>query len=262
MKINRAADHLMSLNACMEAFLNKGPYRLLLVEGEVPRQRTIRYETDPLPDDVSLIIGDCIHNMRASLDHVATEVLRRHNGNTKLLYFPFDTTRDGVTQKDSFKGLMTVAPQLHDAILDQVRPIRDDNYQLSAMNKADNIDKHNLLIAILAIIRVTGVRAVDENDNWIWDVPVEFGAGTTFNFAHFYMPAKIISKGKATFRFNFARGTYFDGRSIFPALANLIEMIQKAIVDLEAAYFGLPKRRDGEGSVVHRCPHTLNRDDD
>ena len=119
-----------------------------------------------------------------------------------------------------------------------------------------------MLIPVLGITKVTGVSAVDENGNGIYNMAIEFGADTTFNLAHFYMPAKITDKGKSTFRFNFARGTYFDGRSIFPALANLVEMIQKAIVDLETAYFGLPKSDTEEAQCVHRCPHTLNCDDD
>lgn len=238
MKINRAVDHLSSLHACMEAFLKESPYRLWIEEDGTTRRHTIRYATDPLPENVALIIGDCIHNMRASLDHIATEIVRRHNGSTKFLVFPFNETRDLVEGMDSFKRIMKVAPQLHDAILNQVRSIKSDNYLLWAMNKADNIDKHNLLIPVLGITKAVGIAAEDENGNFIEDLDLEFGADSVYNLAEYHTPCRITNKGRAIFRFNFAKDTYLDGHPIFQVLQKLIVMTQNAVVALEDAYFG------------------------
>ena len=85
-----------------------------------------------------------------------------------------------------------------------------------------------MLIPVLGITKITGVSAVDENGNSIYNMTIEFGADTTFNLAHFYMPAKITDK-EGDIPVQFRKRNLLRWTLHIPLhLANLVEIIEKA----------------------------------
>lgn len=96
MKIGRAEFHINSL----QKLINKIPidsYKLKIErvidrEGETAGQATYvtKLESDPLPDETSLIFGDVVLNLRAAIDHCYAESIGAH-GSEGYVKFPIAT---------------------------------------------------------------------------------------------------------------------------------------------------------------------------
>jgi hypothetical protein len=90
LKIKRADQHIDELNAELTAFV-KTDFCEFFVEPDPASKRPILkfHQTVPTPESIPLIIGDILHNLRTSLDYVASEIVRRANGPTRYIKFPF-----------------------------------------------------------------------------------------------------------------------------------------------------------------------------
>ena len=74
-KLERAREHLVTLNGAVSAFLERNPYELIEEHRRGGRELIIKvrvHETPPLA--WSGVIGDCVQNMRAALEYLAWEL--------------------------------------------------------------------------------------------------------------------------------------------------------------------------------------------
>ena len=83
-KIGRAEMHLRCLETLIDEFVGTNPYRLALKP--VP-QRELQpgfqlfvESADPVPEDIGLVAGDFLTNLRASLDYLAWELVKANGG--------------------------------------------------------------------------------------------------------------------------------------------------------------------------------------
>jgi hypothetical protein len=97
LKLGRAQEHLDQLDTQIRAWIDSEPYgivdepdpdpipqKLLIQQGYYGRFRITR--VDPISDAIGLLIGDCLFNLRSSLDNLAyrlaeVAVRRRHGRN-------------------------------------------------------------------------------------------------------------------------------------------------------------------------------------
>jgi hypothetical protein len=79
-KLTRARKHIEELRAAIAAFFATQPYEIMQEEdtstGDLIYRLRIHHE---VPDDWSLIVGDILHNMRSSLDHLAWRLVELNN---------------------------------------------------------------------------------------------------------------------------------------------------------------------------------------
>ena len=146
-KLHRAEHHLKELSDLVEKFIASGPYEIIT---ELNAQGTHRIFSVRLLKDVPLeipvMIGDVLHNLRSSLDHLACHLVEIGPGpRAKRVYFPiFQSVVDYEAGKISKIGGIT--RQAMDAV-DTVQPYKLGNgwplWNLQVMN---NQDKHRLLI--------------------------------------------------------------------------------------------------------------------
>jgi hypothetical protein len=82
LKLDRANQHLMDLRAAVTSFTELEPHGVEIKPQSEPSKYAIRgiYERNP-PDRLSVLIGDCVHNLRSALDHVVWG-LSMHYSNT------------------------------------------------------------------------------------------------------------------------------------------------------------------------------------
>jgi hypothetical protein len=78
-KLYRAFDHLNRLEQDMDAWIKEHPVGVTdQLDPKTGQQAiTVAHLADP-PDRFSLGLGDCIHNMRSSLDHLVFELTDKH----------------------------------------------------------------------------------------------------------------------------------------------------------------------------------------
>jgi hypothetical protein len=79
LKLERAVQHLKSLEADIKQWLGEHPYFVVSKFDPERGEHSvwIRPEGDP-PAELSLIIGDCLHNLRSALDSLAYDLARTY----------------------------------------------------------------------------------------------------------------------------------------------------------------------------------------
>lgn len=127
---------------------------------------------DP-PPIIGLLIGDCVHNLRAALDHivyalVTTNPFRPPNTPNRSTMFPIRDTREGYRhQVDKLKRLAGV-PDPAAALVDTLQPYHTREkgldhtaHPLFVLDALENIDKHRRLTLASAVWRHAHVSLRD-----------------------------------------------------------------------------------------------------
>jgi hypothetical protein len=91
LKIDRANEHIANLKATLAGFLKTNFYRLHVEKDPCDGANKLKFEViNSIPREVSLIIGDAIHNLRAALDHATYEMITLAGTvPSKWVRFPF-----------------------------------------------------------------------------------------------------------------------------------------------------------------------------
>jgi hypothetical protein len=81
LKIARARKHRAELDIAAGAYLRTGPYRLDESPGEHEHTTDITFRiVEPVPPELSVMVGDVLHNLRSALDAFAFELACSHFG--------------------------------------------------------------------------------------------------------------------------------------------------------------------------------------
>jgi hypothetical protein len=150
-KLERAERHIYDLDERWDIF-RKEAYRVEFRNDESTGARTY-YLAQALDPDIefSTIIGDAVHNLRSSLDHLAYHVMSISPGITdkdlKRTHFPIaeDVNKYQTEQRGQIERMR------QDAIktIDDIEPYGGGAGQiLWHLHSLDIIDKHKLLIAV------------------------------------------------------------------------------------------------------------------
>ena len=150
-KVERAKKHIRDLNDAIAVFMAAKPYKVEAKRD--PETRTPIYyvaEVQPVPQEISIVFGDAIQNLRAALDHLAYQLFlvgtAGSAGVGKHVYFPI--ARDaGQYKKDSAGRVVGMRQDAIDEI-DALEPYDGgkgkDFWLLHCLN---NTDKHRALVA-------------------------------------------------------------------------------------------------------------------
>ena len=167
-KLNRAQKHFDEVDAAVESTLgaekkreDAPPYKY-----EPRRCELSVFCPKPGPVDPALpvAIGDCIHNLRSALDHLAFQLAVLNNKASeaeKKISFPVCLTRK---EFDSFVG-KKLAPFIDGKALAEIEELQPYNTGavhdadvLWVISQLDIIDKHRLLVVIARHLRPIGVK--------------------------------------------------------------------------------------------------------
>jgi hypothetical protein len=141
------------LTAAIDAYHAKDPYVARLELGDGGREYILRsYFTHEPPEELPVIIGDCLQNMRMSLEHLvwalARQELGRDPGHT---LFPICKTREDFEGRGK-KGIKHL-PEKARLVIGSLQPYimnsKDpESSPLSQLNEYANIDRHRQLSVI------------------------------------------------------------------------------------------------------------------
>lgn len=153
-KRNWAEHHLKLIEACIGDFINSDPCPII-TDGDPKRgiyhARLVYPKKLPFRI-LSLMIGDCVHNMRAALDYMAWELAGADIADTETM-FPIFESPDGF-KKRGLKRIKHLPTDAQTAI-ERLQPY-NTRYgghllALDAINKIDATDKHKILTVAVAI---------------------------------------------------------------------------------------------------------------
>lgn len=143
MKIERAKGFIKELQAEFDRYRCDHPYSVHFVVGSDPPQIEVSWKaTGLLP---GAILGDVIHNLRTSLDLMASELARITSGSDKGVYFPFANTASDIPEMISRSNFDRCGPDAI-GILETLKPYKGGNDELRAIHDLDIGDKHRALI--------------------------------------------------------------------------------------------------------------------
>lgn len=146
-KIERAKHHISDLEAAISSFLALSPYAL--TPEYYAEQNVTAYFLDtfsPVPDEISLLIGDAAHNLRTALDFLAYALARNANPTTTLNHIYFPISKSFSHYKAELPGKTKgIAQESVDAIT-AIQPYGGGNDDLWGLHLLDIIDKHKLLV--------------------------------------------------------------------------------------------------------------------
>jgi hypothetical protein len=148
LKLDRAKSHLDDLVEAIKRFYETDPYDGVVKDNpETQRREFTVTQADPLPDELALISGDVIHNLRSALDHLIWQLIIANGGKpNENAAFPiwrseskFKSSRPGYA-----KGVSKQALDL----LYGLKPYKGGNDALWRIHKLDIVDKHRLLLTV------------------------------------------------------------------------------------------------------------------
>lgn len=230
LKLERAEHHIHKLELIFNQW-TKANIKALRATKHKGR-RTIG---KPLPRHTPTVLGDALHNLRASLDH-AYCVLTEANGGqvTRHTKFPFHSNRtDCAASINGLKPETSPSRVVLDFILDTIQPYQGgDGADLYGLHNLDIADKHTNLIAADYTFKNTEFKY--GNLTFIGGTFVSIG-GKAEGIFEFPTGENFQYHGnpETAFKITIQEGQPFEGRDILDTLKALQISVTNCIEALE-----------------------------
>lgn len=243
LKAERAEHHIRHLDEIFRHFIRVNTRHLTRTDKRDPRLP----RASDLPRHTKTVLGDAVHNLRASLDHAWCELIRA-NGGTPInkSYFPFHKDRQAA--KGSIKGhepfgaVPSVA--VITTILDDIQPYEGGKGNLYGLHVLDRTDKHSGLIPALRLMRVGTMHVHNESGELaqIWNdltiISPDGYKGDFIGIAEGWTATVHNANKKPAFDICFADGQPFEGESILETITSLCSLVNAALDKLEGVAKG------------------------
>ncbi len=171
-----------------------------------------------VPFDLSVIIGDVIHNIRTSLDLLACDLVRLSGESDKNVYFPFCDTPNDLMEMIKKRRLHRAGKDVVEVML-SLRPYKGGNVALRAIHDLDVDDKHKALIPTFSIA-VTG----EEDGLFPFYSPITVDGQLYTVMREELSSLPIGAEVKTYFALLFPPGTSLGGREMIPTLHELANL--------------------------------------
>jgi hypothetical protein len=253
LKVYRANRHIEEVERNLVWYAEQD-FCALIRESDAQGRHVFSVQTEPVPANLVLALGDAFHCFSAALDYIMTGIMRAETGGAKRISFPSHDTRDALeksfqppakpgAETPSNRRIVEAVPSLADFLLNTIQPYRGGKFSLWEIRKADNIDKHNLVLPTLALGTLNGISLVDEMKRVSVGLTAHVPAGQTSKTITF--PAanniEVKKKGDPTLCVTFPDDAeVFAGDPILPTLTQCSQLISESI-ELIAAHLSVPK---------------------
>jgi hypothetical protein len=151
-RLDRALHHLESLKAEIAAWVEDRPYRTWTEPDVDGGKKVMCVEVlDTPPPELSLIVGDCLHNLRCALDNLVLELAIARNGGPVSSKVESDSGFPVQVQQDTGKldNMLGDIDEHAKAVIEGLQPYKRGNRLAKTdplwwLNKLNNMDKHRL----------------------------------------------------------------------------------------------------------------------
>ncbi len=162
LKIVRAQEHLDSLKFEIGKYLDSQPYEF---RSEFNSNAVSAYsaEINATPVRLGCIFGDCLSNLRASLDYVAWQLAVKYSAVAPVIgkdriYFPFSKDAVGFSTNGSPQFARIGVPTQAINIIESVQPYQAGYEMIGTLNRLVNEDKHCLPLLTIAKANTVSMR--------------------------------------------------------------------------------------------------------
>jgi hypothetical protein len=147
-KLQRASQHIDELRVAAKAYLQSEPFGLEQhSEPNGDRVWLVRIKNE-IPRIWSAVLGDAVHNLRASLDLLAWRLVEQSGGQpSRDTCFPIGKAAPPVYDQTLRRALAGASPRIH-RFVSRLRPYVGGNKVLSQLHALDVTDKHRLVLVV------------------------------------------------------------------------------------------------------------------
>lgn len=239
--MKRARQHYGELMNEIRAFLLREPFYLEIIPGPTPDTKSwVIHVREEVPPEFSAILGDCIHNLRASLDLLACEIVRLSGNGDDDVAFPF--SKSAATFETTLKERkLTRAIPAAIALLRMLKPYHGGNNQLRAIHDLDIMDKHIMLIPTTDMVGMPNYLGGPELKLGERVGPIREGL-TAQAPADITPHLRIGGQSRGTFSLHFPDVVHsgapapLAGQEIIPELVRLANLVESIIGQFAALY--------------------------
>lgn len=151
-KLDRARHHISDLEDRIEAYLATQPIQIREHHDRDGATRHIQWiattSNDP-PTELGLIVGDWAQNVRAALDYIVYELVRRETGDDDPRWTQFPIAVDAARYAGQEQSRLRGAPDWSLPVFRALQPYNDGTdaayHPLAVLADISNRDKHRLL---------------------------------------------------------------------------------------------------------------------
>ncbi len=240
LKIGRAARHVATLRGEVAAYMARVPiYTDMWIDENDPKYMAFSLNiAEPIPMEWAPIIGDAVHNLRASLDLLACEAVRLNGDSDASTYFPFAESAGEL--ETMIKRRMSGASDAAKDLVRSFQPYIGGNAALRGVHDLDIYDKHRALLPTAAQLNFPGGGVGLEEMIGRTGQPM---MGTRLIES---MPFGELKPGRSPVRFAlvFPRGGPFTGLEMVPTFEDLIQDFTRVVDAFESLYLGAVLEQD------------------
>jgi len=235
LKIHWANQHVSKLKTLCNIFIQHHAYSVQMNhDPERDEYRFTVLPTQPIPVDIPLSLGDAIHNMRAALDYCWMGLYRAAKpGVTTKYTFPMAERRKDLEETLRKAPIETAFKGTNDLILNRVKPYKEGNFLLWALNKLDVRDKHNLLIPSLAVTLIKNVTITGDNVGGIHFANCNIQANKPFGLARFtgggFANLKFEHEPETTVEIVFGKGQFVDDQPLLETVGTMLKLSAEVV---------------------------------
>ena len=144
LKVKRARKHIAEFAESVTAFGERVKLGMFPVgETETMIDYVVQFSEEP-PEELPMLIGDAIHNLRAALDIMVCDIARLRGKSSDKLKFPFAADAE-MLERILKKDFPRLGPDVVEAIRSQ-HPYIGGNLALRGLHDLDIDDKHETVL--------------------------------------------------------------------------------------------------------------------
>jgi hypothetical protein len=128
-----------------------GPFKSATASGGTGVRTLTVKNIRPLPDNIALLVGDAVHNIRAALDHFVWAAVSNPDWKTMFPVWGRNAApKVGEWQDEVDRRLSGASPDLRAAVVSLQPWVTGNDSQLWYIHELDRIDKHRLSVSVAA----------------------------------------------------------------------------------------------------------------
>lgn len=234
LKVERADKHIKELQILLRRYAADNAKRFSIQnQKRALKQGRIIQDAQPAKHTPT-VLGDALHNLRASLDH-AYCILIEANGHSTTDRSSFPFTKDWASMKGSIKGHMKSgngpSPAVVDYIETEIQPHPGGKHNLFDLHRLDIADKHQCILPMSADLHIKHAEVVDPTTG---ETCAELKDVAFMGFANSSIG---IQRGlfvtehdlKSAFDVRFGKGQPLEGERLLPTVKALREAVQDSL---------------------------------
>ena len=257
LKIERAKRHIHELTQAIDAFWSRQPYVVVAQDNLATGKRHFKVSIrEEIPSDWSSIVGDAVHNARASLDLMMVALVRHCDPNRTSynhVHFVIRETKDEFEKAlpRNTKGANPATRKL----IEELKPYKGGDEAFWRLHQLDILDKHKALIPVGSAFQAFGITMDPKKSfpdaAWLKDAPAmtsfcrpaerQFPLKDGAHIASTTLNDPSKDDHQFAFEVAFGEGQILDGEPVIPALTQIVQFVEGVFDVIET---GLPSFRN------------------